>query len=188
MHNSGACVGALAPSARFAGAESDRRARCEACRHPRLLSPCSARKAPPRHRAKDRGCARSTLASQATPLLCQQTCPTSIPRADPSRPVRTRLAWVISELNQGRPWCDAFRSARLFTTADVELFRIAERIGNLEWALDEASESTLRRVAFRLRVVANLVLPWIVILMGLLVGFVVVALFMPLVSLIQGMS
>jgi type IV pilus assembly protein PilC len=68
------------------------------------------------------------------------------------------------------------------------VLQAAQRVGNLEWALDELADASLRRAAYRWQAVVNVLGPLVILFAGLLVGFIVVALFMPLISLIQGLS
>ena len=54
--------------------------------------------------------------------------------------------------------------------------------------MQEMAESGRRRFAYRLQAIAQAAFPPVVILFGLMVMFIVVALFMPLVALIQKLT
>ena len=61
-------------------------------------------------------------------------------------------------------------------------------MGNLPWALHEMADSNRRRFIYRVQAVAQTAFPPVVIVFGLIVMFIVVALFEPLVVLIQKMT
>ena len=68
------------------------------------------------------------------------------------------------------------------------MLQAAQRVGNLPWALTEMADSVRRRLAYRVQAAVQLLFPPIVILMGLAVTFIVVALFLPLIALIQRLA
>lgn len=82
----------------------------------------------------------------------------------------------------------ALRQAKLIRSSDLAILTAAERSGNLEWALEEMADSSIRRLAYRLRLALNVLFPAVLFVFGLFIAFVVISLFMPLVSLIQGLS
>jgi type II secretory pathway component PulF len=102
--------------------------------------------------------------------------------------VARRLERAVAGIDRGSDWCDALRSEGLLTNTDAALLQAAQRVGNLAWALDEMSEGSLRRWAFRWKILVDIAFPLLILVLGLLVMFIVVGLFLPLVSLIQGLS
>jgi type II secretory pathway component PulF len=108
-------------------------------------------------------------------------------RVYPSAPVRGRLVSAGQRIDNGENWCAGLRKAGLLRNADRAVLQAATRVGNLEWALDEMADSSIRRLVYRLRLAINILFPTTLFLFGLVVGFVVIGLFTPLVSLIQGM-
>ena len=68
------------------------------------------------------------------------------------------------------------------------MLKSATRVGNLAWALEEMSASSLRRVTYQLRLWLNILFPLTLLVFGLIVAFHVVGLFAPLVSLIGGLT
>ncbi|MDA1055299.1 MAG: type II secretion system F family protein [Planctomycetota bacterium] len=106
----------------------------------------------------------------------------------PKSSVRKRLTRAGQALNNGEHWCPALRRAKLLRPSDVAILTAAERSGNLEWALEEMADSSIRRLAYRLRLALNILFPAVLVVFGGFIGFVVISLFMPLVALIQGLS
>ena len=64
----------------------------------------------------------------------------------------------------------------------------AERADNLAWALEEMADSAIRRQAYRLQLALHCLYPVAVLLIGFVVAFFVIGLFLPLVELIHGLS
>ncbi len=106
----------------------------------------------------------------------------------PKSSVRERLTRAGNAVIGGEHWCWALRRAKLLRPSDVAILTAAERSGNLEWALEEMAESSIRRLAYRMRVAVNVLFPSVLFIFGLFIGFVVVSLFLPLLSLITGLS
>ena len=106
----------------------------------------------------------------------------------PKASVQKRLAFAGQAINNGEHWCQALRRAKLLRASDVAILTAAERSSNLEWALEEMADSSIRRLAYQLRLALNVLFPTVLFLFGIVIAFVVVSLFMPLVSLIEGLS
>lgn len=106
----------------------------------------------------------------------------------PKSSVRKRLLCAGQALNNGEHWCQALRQAKLLRPSDVAILTAAERSGNLEWALEEMADSSIRRLAYRLRLAVNVLFPAVLFIFGMFIGFVVISLFLPLISLIQGLA
>ena len=62
------------------------------------------------------------------------------------------------------------------------MLQAAQRAGNLPWAMQEMADSGRRRFLYRLQAIVQAVFPAAVICFGLMVMFIVVSLFLPLVS------
>lgn len=106
----------------------------------------------------------------------------------PLRSVAWKLKVVAARVAQGGDWCLALYEQGFFTRRDMALLQSAQRAGNLPWALEELAESMLRRQVIRLQAWYNTLFPFVLFLFGTIVGWFVIALFMPLVALIQGLT
>jgi type II secretory pathway component PulF len=102
--------------------------------------------------------------------------------------VRSWLRKVTTAVENGQDWCAALRKVRLIDRTDEVVLRSAQAAGNLPWALEEMAESLLRREMYRWQAWYNILSPILILFMGVCVGFVCVALFLPLVGMIQGLS
>jgi type II secretory pathway component PulF len=99
-----------------------------------------------------------------------------------------QLHWATVRVAQGIDWRRSLLQAGLITSADAAVLAAAERVGNLPWALEEMADSALRRQMYWLQLGMQLLYPVLILLVGGLVGFFVIGLFLPLLSLIQGLS
>lgn len=105
----------------------------------------------------------------------------------PKQNVRWRLAMAAVGISAGRDWCESLREQDLIRHSDLAILQAAQRVGNLPWALHEMADSNRRRLAYRVQAAAQVLFPPMIIAMGLVVMFIVVALFLPLIALIQHM-
>jgi type IV pilus assembly protein PilC len=106
----------------------------------------------------------------------------------PSASVRTRLSKALQRMDRAEPWHTALWQAGLLHHAEAGLLSSAQRSGNLEWALNELADSAMRRLAYRIRIAMNIAFPTILLGYGIVLGFIVMSLFMPLVSLVMGLT
>ena len=77
---------------------------------------------------------------------------------------------------------------RALSRSAVPLLKTAERAGNLPWALTELADLQAQGAARRIQRVGLAFFPLPVIGVGIVVGVVVLGLFMPLITLLEGLS
>jgi type IV pilus assembly protein PilC len=68
------------------------------------------------------------------------------------------------------------------------LLGTAQQVGNLPWALRSIAKRKEKRTVYRLAAAIQVVYPCLILLLGGIVGFTVMALFLPLVKLIEGLA
>lgn len=98
--------------------------------------------------------------------------------------IRSRLRNTVCDIDAGADWCGSLATRGLITPADRAVLQAAQGAGNLSWALHEMADSNRRRLALRLQGWVQVAFPPIVLAIGAFTAFVVVALFLPLLSLI----
>jgi type II secretory pathway component PulF len=108
--------------------------------------------------------------------------------AYPIRRVGLLLAGVTAKSQKGSSWQTSLAATGLISRADAAVLAAAERADNLPWALEEMADSAIRRQAYRLQLALHCLYPVAVFVLGSVVAFFVIGLFLPLVSLIQGLS
>lgn len=105
-----------------------------------------------------------------------------------SRVVRMRLNAVCDRVEEGEPLAESLRRQGLLPRSMVPLVQAAERARNLPWALDELGENRATRRIRSLRRISLLFFPAVVVMIGLMVGFIVLGMFMPLVEIMTRLS
>jgi type II secretory pathway component PulF len=106
----------------------------------------------------------------------------------PIRIVGRQLLLAADNTAAGMDWLAALRETKLISRTDSALLAAAARVGNLDWALEEIAESAMRRQVYWLQSILSVLFPLTLIALGSVVCFFVVGLFLPLISLIQGLS
>lgn len=102
--------------------------------------------------------------------------------------VQERLGRVVSNCQAGIDCWAALRQQGFLTSSEVGLLEAAQRVGNLEWTLCELANSIQSRRRYRWQVFCEVVQPLSVLLLGLIAGFVVIGLFLPLIELVDRLS
>jgi len=105
----------------------------------------------------------------------------------PSTLARIRLARVGREISAGHDWKDALRRNSFVRSADIPLLETAQNVGNLPWVLRALANQKMRTMVFRWTAIEQIAFPCAVLLIGLVVMWICVALFLPLVELINGL-
>ena len=98
--------------------------------------------------------------------------------------LRRRLPGALQSIEQGVPWWSALRSAGLIGAVDATVLESAQRAGNLPWALRALADASDRRVGYRLHAWVQVLGSAALIAFGVMVGFVVVGFFLPVVKVI----
>ncbi len=98
--------------------------------------------------------------------------------------VQRRLHAVRRRIEQGEPLAESLRRGGLLPASMVPLVQAAECVQNLPWALAELGETLADRTVRALRRFSQFIFPVVVVALGVLVGFVVLGMFMPLIDLL----
>jgi type II secretory pathway component PulF len=102
----------------------------------------------------------------------------------PSAAMCGRLRRALSQMSLGQSWAESLADQGLLRRSELAVLASAERVGNLTWALRDVADGIERRFALRLQRWLEIILPLLVLVAGGVVMFIIVALFIPLVSLI----
>jgi type II secretory pathway component PulF len=106
----------------------------------------------------------------------------------PKRNIRRQLTLAAFDIEAGGDWADSLTRHNLIRQAEHAVLQAAQRANNLPWAMQEMADSARRRFFYKLQAIIQAVFPAGVICFGLVVMFIVVALFLPLVNLIQKLA
>ena len=106
----------------------------------------------------------------------------------PQSAIRQNLQFVAARADHGEDWCEAMQRVRLLSASGAGVLKAAQRVGNLPWAMREMATRNHRRMESAVGVLNNVLLPLLLLAYALPVAMIVIALFIPLVSLIQNLA
>ena len=102
--------------------------------------------------------------------------------------LQRRAAAIRLGLSQGESCWNLLAREGFLKPNEIYLIETAQRAGNLPWALNALADSLDRRWLFRLRAVIELLRPAAILFLGAIVGFVTIAMFLPLIKLLNDLS
>ena len=89
-------------------------------------------------------------------------------------------------VREGEPIADPLRRSGLFPPVVIQMVTVGEKSGELEKMLLKISDSFDRTVETRITALMSLLEPVIILVMGLVVGFIVVAILLPILQMSTG--
>jgi type IV pilus assembly protein PilC len=98
------------------------------------------------------------------------------------------LQKVHGAIREGESFASPLRQARVVEPMVVNMIDVGEETGDLDKMLMKIADTYYEEVDALVGGLVSLLEPVMVIALGIIVGFIVVALFMPLVSLIQSLQ
>jgi type IV pilus assembly protein PilC len=108
--------------------------------------------------------------------------------ADLPAVARRRLRATAAAVGRGEPLDASLADAGLLPPSMAPLVRSAGRVRNLPWALVELGDHLAGRAFRVVRRLSLVVSPILVALVGAVVGFIAVAMFLPLIQLITSLT
>lgn len=138
-----------------------------------------------RGRAPDllRGLRWAVLTNQPLERVLTHMASVPVPRS-----LRVRLHQVAQRVSQGEdPWL-VLHAQGWLSNHEAELLKAATQAGHLAWTLGVLSDSVQARREYRAALWAEWLNPTVLLLAGVLVGFLVYSLFLPLVVTIQTLA
>jgi type IV pilus assembly protein PilC len=98
------------------------------------------------------------------------------------------LSRVYQSVQQGNSFAQPLGEAKVCDTMVVNMIDVGEETGELDGMLLRVADNYDEEVDVLVQSLTSLLEPIMVCSLGLIVGFIVIALFMPLVTLIQGVQ
>ncbi len=103
--------------------------------------------------------------------------------------IRRAMDTARTFIEEGRPFSDALRKhSELFPPMVVSMVAIGEESGAMDSMMEKVAQHYEREVDDTLSSLSSIIEPVLIIFLGGLVGFIVIALFMPIVQIIQTIS
>jgi len=90
---------------------------------------------------------------------------------------------VIEEITQGESIAVPLKNSRIFPPVTINMMAVGEETGQLENVLLRISDSYEMEVERRIRTLTSLIEPLIIVAMAFVVGFIVIAMLLPIFSL-----
>jgi general secretion pathway protein F len=94
--------------------------------------------------------------------------------------IKTQLKQSYKELEQGGSFGRSLKNSKLFPSFVSNLIIVGEQSGKLDDALAEVALSYERDTDEAIRIMASLLEPLMILVMGLIVGFIVIAMLLPI--------
>jgi type IV pilus assembly protein PilC len=112
--------------------------------------------------------------SQAIPLLS---------RTFNNQVYQFAMAKSLEQLKQGRPFYQALQQSGRFPTLLIQMLQIGEESGKLECMLDKAANLYQEELDHAVDMLKELLEPCMMALLGLIVGSLVIAIYLPIFNL-----
>lgn len=93
-----------------------------------------------------------------------------------------------ARIREGDPIGEPLEKSKIFPPMVVQMIAIGEETGALDQMLGKVADFYEVEVEVQLEQMASVIEPLMIVGLGLVVGFIVIAMFMPMVSLINGLS
>jgi type IV pilus assembly protein PilC len=100
------------------------------------------------------------------------------------KPAMRQIDDLASRMEKGESFSASMRESGWVPSHMVPLMESAQRVGNLPWALSEAGTQRNRLAFVSSQRLTFTLFPILLLILGLVVGFIAVAMFLPLVELI----
>jgi type IV pilus assembly protein PilC len=98
------------------------------------------------------------------------------------------LTKVHDAIREGESMADPLRSTKVVDALVINMIDVGEETGDLDKMLIKVADNYDSDVDVLVGSLISILEPVMVVVLGVIVGFIVVALFMPMITLIQGMS
>ncbi len=98
------------------------------------------------------------------------------------------LGRVHDGIREGESFAEPLRQAKIVDPMVVNMIDVGEETGELDKMLNKVADTYDEEVEVLVGAMTSLMEPLLIIFLGLIVGFIVIALFMPMVSLLQNIS
>src|SRR6476659_2730501 len=126
-----------------------------------------------------------TLISAGVPILdainiTKETCGNEV--------YSRALGKVHDAIREGESMADPLRATKVCDAIVVNMVDVGEETGDLDKMLLKVADNYDNDVDVLVGSLISILEPVMVVILGVIVGFIVIALFMPMISLIQGMS
>ncbi len=101
----------------------------------------------------------------------------------PFYPIEIALEQMQQEITNGTPLNDSMRSYKIFDTKMVSLIKVGEEVNQLESFFDKIAQQYNDEIEHKTSILGNLIEPFMLLFLGLVVGTILIAMYLPLFQL-----
>ncbi len=94
--------------------------------------------------------------------------------------LQTALVKVIQSVQKGNGFANSLQSAKIFPDMAIRIITAGEDSGNLGDILLEVAKFYEREVESKLTIVTSAIEPALMVIMGVVIGFILLAVYMPI--------
>lgn len=105
-----------------------------------------------------------------------------------NRALARASARVLPRIREGESFSESLEQAGWMSPLAIDMIRVGERSGSLKDMLDELAEFYEAELELKLNQLTALIQPVLLVLMAALVVFILLAMYLPLFSLLQGIG
>lgn len=138
----------------------------------------------PLHRA----CILETLSLAASTGRPMEAATAMLSVVYPRRFIQVRLGRAHQLMQHGADWLESLHHAAILRRSDVAALRASQQFGNLSWTMRELAAASRRRFLQRLQAISVVVAPLVLVGIGFVVFVIVLSMFLPLISLVIGLT
>ena len=102
--------------------------------------------------------------------------------------IRGRIERIEMAVAEGKDCWESLEAEQLINRRELSVLHAAQRVGNLHWVLRNIADSVEEKQRYRLLYLFELLRPALVLVVGLVVAFIVLGMFMPLIQLLNDLS
>src|SRR5947209_10040671 len=95
---------------------------------------------------------------------------------------------VYASIREGDTIADPMKESRLVDDMVVNMIDVGEETGDLDTMLNKIADVYDEEVDVLVEALISLLEPLMIVVLGLIIGSIVVALFLPLIKLLEGLS
>lgn len=104
----------------------------------------------------------------------------------PFYPIQSSLAVVENDILEGRPLHKSLEQHSIYPPKLIAMVKVGEEVNQLSGFFSKVNEQYLAEIEYDTSVLSNLMEPFIIIFLGLVVGLILIAMYLPLFQLGNG--
>jgi len=100
-------------------------------------------------------------------------------------PIETALSTIEEDIIKGQSLSKALEQYKVFPRKMIIMIKVAEEVNQLEFFFKRISDQYTNEVEYQTSILSKVIEPLIIVLLGLIVGVILIAMYLPLFQLGQ---